>query len=93
MVRALTRAMALTRQDGAQMAQKVRALFPQTEPGVFAVMEPRYRAASATTPVLSATQFQRLIDWMNLTSPQAVTVKYADFVDNRFASEAVKNIH
>ncbi len=92
MVRALTRAMAITRKDGAQVGQKVKALFPQTDPAIFALMEPRYRAAAATTPVLSAAQYQRLVDWMNLTAPQPVTLKFAEFVDNRFASDAVGSV-
>jgi hypothetical protein len=55
-------------------------------------MEPRYRAAAATTPVLTAAQFQRLVDWMDLTAAKPVKVTFAEFVDNHFALESVKSV-
>lgn len=92
MVRALTRAMALTRQDGAKAGQLVRKLFPQTDPKLWDVIEPRYRAAAATTPVLTAAAYQRLVDWLNITASPPVKVSFAEFVDNRFALDSAKTV-
>lgn len=92
MVRALARAMAMTRQDGARTSQLVRKLFPQTDPKLFDVIEPRYRAAASTTPVLTAPQYQRLVDWLNITAPKPVRVTFQDFVDNRFALDSAKTV-
>lgn len=91
-VRALTRGMLYAQTHPAETQALVKKLFPKLDPEIFNKAEPGYRAASASTPVITRDQFNRMIAWMKLTTKEADSLKFEQVIDNRFADPAAASI-
>ncbi|MEX0409519.1 ABC transporter substrate-binding protein [Aquibium sp. LZ166] len=92
MVNALTKAMKAQAADADAVGAKLKSYFPETDAALFSAFEPKFRGKSATTPVISKEGYQKLLDWVAITSPEPVTVTYEDFVDDSFAEKAAGEI-
>jgi NitT/TauT family transport system substrate-binding protein len=92
MVNALTKAMKAQAADPDGVGAKLKSYFPDTDPALFAAFEPSFRGKSATTPGTSKEGYQKLLDWVAITSPEPVTVTYEEFVDDSFAEKAAGDI-
>lgn len=91
-VKALTRGMLYTQQHPDEARQLVKKLFPKIDPAIFDKAEPAYRAAAAHTPVITREQFDRIIAWMELTSKDAVALKFEQVIDDHFADSAAASV-
>lgn len=91
-VRALTRGMKLASEQPDEVGAMLRSYFPDTDDAIYEAFEPRYRGQAASTPVITQEAYQRLLDWIAITSDQPVTVSYEDFVVSEFALEAEADI-
>ncbi len=91
-VRALTRAMIYAKENPVETQKLVKTLFPKLDPAIFEKAEPNYRAAAATTPVITREQFDKMAAWMKLASKDAPSPKFEQVVDDRFAKAAAAEL-
>ena len=91
-VRALTEAMKLTAAEPDKVGAMLKSYFPDTDEAIYKAFEPNYRGKSATTPVISKADYQKLVDWIAITSDKPITVTFEDFVDNQFAEKAAGDL-
>ncbi len=92
MVTALTKAMKAQAENPDAVGAKLKSYFPDTDPALYASFEPDFRGKSATTPVISAEAYQKLLDWIAITAAEPVTVTYDAFVDDSFAEKAAAEV-
>jgi NitT/TauT family transport system substrate-binding protein len=90
--RALTRAIKFTRENPDKVHELLKKFFPKVDPALYAKFEPDYRVASAKTPIITRAQYNRLINWMKITSDEQITVAYEDMIAVNFAETAAKEI-
>lgn len=91
-VHALTEAMKLTAAEPDKVGEMLKSYFPDTDEAIYKAFEPRYRGKSSTTPVISKEEYQKLLDWISITSDKPVTVTFEQFVDNQFADKAAAEV-
>jgi len=91
-VHALTEAMKLTAAEPEKVGAMLKSYFPDTEDAIYQAFESRYRAQAATTPVLTQAAYQKLLDWIAITSDKPVNVTFEQFVDNQFADKAAAEV-
>ncbi len=91
-VHALTEAMKLTAAEPEKVGGMLKSYFPDTQDSIYQAFEPRYRMKSASTPVISQADYQKLLDWIAITSDKPVTVTFEQFVDNQFADKAAADV-
>lgn len=91
-VHALTEAMKLTAAEPEKVGAMLKSYFPDTEDSIYKAFEPGYRAQAAKTPVLSKAEYQKLLDWVAITSDKPVKVTFEEFVDNQFADKAAAEV-
>lgn len=92
MVRAVTKAIKLTSEQPDQAADLVQTFFKETDPALFETFEPNYRANAAKSPVISESAYDKLLEWIAITSDTPVTVTYGDFVVAEHAEKAASEI-
>lgn len=91
-VHALTEAMKLTAAEPDKVGEMLKSYFPDTDEAIYKAFEPRYRGKSSATPVISKEEYQKLLDWISITSDKPVTVTFEQFVDNQFADKAAAEV-
>lgn len=91
-VHALTEAMKLTAEEPDKVGEMLKSYFPDTDEAIYKAFEPRYRGKSSATPVISKEDYQKLLDWISITSDKPVTVTFEQFVDNQFADKAAAEV-
>lgn len=91
-VHALAEAMKLTAEQPEKVAAMLKSYFPDTEEAIYAAFEPGYRAQAAKTPVISKEEYQKLVDWIAITSDKPVSVTFEQFIDNQFADKAAAEV-
>lgn len=91
-VHALTEAMKLTAAEPDKVGAMLKSYFPDTSDAIYGAFEPRYRGKAATTPVITKADYQKLLDWIAITSDKPVTVTFEQFIDNQFADKAAADV-
>jgi NitT/TauT family transport system substrate-binding protein len=91
-VHALAEAMKLTAAEPDKVGEMLKSYFPDTDEAIYKAFEPRYRGKSSATPVISKEEYQKLLDWISITSDKPVTVTFEQFVDNQFADKAAAEV-
>jgi NitT/TauT family transport system substrate-binding protein len=91
--KAMARAMLLAKQHPDQARDSLRQYFPTVDRQVFDKMEASYRAASATSPVVSRESFERLATWKRIAKGTAnFNPSYQKAVVTDFAVRAAKEV-
>ncbi len=91
--RALAKAMLLESRNPDQAAQLMhKKLFADIDPKLFASFEPTYRSSSATTPVITPEDYQRLVKWMSILDGKSTPVSYDKMINTDFAKRAAADI-
>lgn len=91
-VHALAEAMKLTAAEPEKVGAMLKSYFPDTDEAIYQAFETRYRVKASQTPVISKDEYQKLLDWIAITSDKPVTVSFEQFVDNQFADKAAADV-
>ncbi|MGX1305415.1 NitT/TauT family transport system substrate-binding protein [Amorphus suaedae] len=92
MVTAIAKAIARQAAHPDEVGASLKSYFPQTDDKIYAASEPDFRARSASTPVISEEGYNKLLEWVAITSPEPLTVDFGSFVDNTFADKAAAEV-
>jgi NitT/TauT family transport system substrate-binding protein len=91
-VRAYTQAIKFVHEHPDEARQITHRYFPDVEDGVFNLAFAKYLRGIPTSPVVTPDQLAKIVDWLNLSEPTPISVRYADVVAPDIAIQANKDI-
>jgi len=91
--RAYTRAIKLLQDDPDRARQLVRKYLRAADDKTFNAVFQKYIAALPANPVITRSQVQNMVNWMNFSKAQKpLKIEYGDVTDSVFATQAAKAI-
>ena len=91
-VRAYTQAIKFVHEHPDEARQITHRYFPDVEDGVFNAAFAKYLRGIPSSAVVTPQQLAKIVDWMNLSEPTPISVRYTDVVAPEIAIQADKEI-
>lgn len=91
-VRGLTKGTEFLREHPDEARKLIRAHFPDLDPGVFEAGWQQYKLVMPKTPVITQSDFQNAVKWLDIAASKPIEVPYDDIVKNDIATKAADSI-